>query len=97
MYFGAKCSVGFSLFRWAFALISPPVRVLARVSLGDAGRLLKCVEQPEAQSNLQQLVSMIFEHRWCYRPKEMAPDWTNMQQWCVWGFAKPSVPPLCGA
>ena len=69
---------------------------LLRVSLTDAGRLLGCVERPRDQRDLRTLTSALFQHRWCYRPKEMAANWTNMQQWCVWGFADPKVAPACG-
>ena len=45
--------------------------------------------------NLESLFGHIFQHRWCYRPKEMAKNWTNMEQWCVWGFATPKAPRRC--
>ncbi|EOD25951.1 hypothetical protein EMIHUDRAFT_237370 [Emiliania huxleyi CCMP1516] len=54
-----------------------------------------------------QLTSHIFPHSWCYRPFEMTPEWSAVaakgapkrgtEPWCVWGFAKPAVPGVCGA
>ena len=69
---------------------------LLRVNMTDAGALLGCIEQPKDRADLRTLVTMLFQHRWCFRPKEMAANWTNMQQWCVWGFADPTVVPTCG-
>ena len=69
---------------------------LLHVAMGDAGALLRCFEEPSEHRAMKDLVALIFQHRWCYRPKEMAENWTNMNQWCVWGFAEPSVAPACG-
>ena len=68
---------------------------LLRVSMSDASALLGCVQGVGHRKDLRSLTSALFQHRWCYRPKEMAANWTNMQQWCVWGFADPDVPPVC--
>eukprot|EP00964_Phaeocystis_antarctica_P127437 scaffold91106_cov72-Phaeocystis_antarctica.AAC.2 len=70
------------------------VRML-RVSMSDASALLGCVQGKAHRKDLRSLTTALFQHRWCYRPKEMAANWTNMQQWCVWGFADPEVPPVC--
>ena len=68
---------------------------LLRVSMSDASVLLGCVQGADRRKDLRRLTTTLFQHRWCYRPKEMAPNWTNMEQWCVWGFADPEVPPTC--
>jgi len=68
---------------------------LLHVAMGDAGALLRCFEEPSHQKATKDLVALIFQHRWCYRPKEMAANWTDMYQWCVWGFAEPAVAPVC--
>ena len=68
---------------------------LLRVSMSDASVLLGCIQGADRRKDLRRLTTTLFQHRWCYRPKEMAPNWTNMEQWCVWGFADPEVPPTC--
>ena len=68
---------------------------LLRVSLTDAGALLRCLEKRSDAGELKELSHLLFQHRWCYRPKEMAPDWKDMSQWCVWGFADPAMPKAC--
>ena len=47
---------------------------------------------------------MIFQHKWCYRPKEMLPEWVKLERtdkqkaiaaWCVWGFKQPQTKAAC--
>ena len=55
---------------------------------------------------MRALSAFVFTHEWCYRPFEMTPEWTAVERkgkpqrktepWCVWGFAQPSVPGVCG-
>ena len=54
----------------------------------------RCPRASQAR-NVGSLLGHLFQHKWCYRPKEMLPDWTNLSHWCVWGFANPEVPGAC--
>jgi len=77
------------------------------VSLSDAGAMIGCYEGAQEAHDTAQLTSHIFQHSWCYRPFEMTPEWSAVaakgapkrgtEPWCVWGFAKPGVPGVCGA
>ena len=68
---------------------------LLKVSLSDADALLRCYDEPKAAADVARLAQMIFQHKWCYRPKEMLPEvklertdkLKAIAAWCVWGFA----------
>lgn len=78
---------------------------LLRVSLTDAGSLLRCFEQSQAAADMRELTRWLFQHEWCYRPFQMTTEWAAVERrgkprhrtepWCVWGFATPQVPPVC--
>ena len=68
---------------------------LLRVTLSSANALLGCLADKRDTDQLRRLTDFIFQHKWCYRPKEMLPEWKDMSQWCVWGFKTPTVPDTC--
>ena len=77
---------------------------LLKVSLSDADALLRCYDEPKAAADVARLVQMIFQHKWCYRPKEMLPEWVKLERtdkqkaiaaWCVWGFKQPQTKAAC--
>ena len=78
---------------------------LLRVSLSEAGRLLRCFEDGRSAAEMRQLSHLIFMHEWCYRPFEMTADWVAVERrgkprhrtepWCVWGFEQPTTPSAC--
>ena len=80
---------------------------LLRVSLTEARQLLRCYEQPRAAEEARQLMNLVFQHEWCYRPVEMTPEWIAVDRrgkprrgtepWCVWGFKTPKPSPSCDA
>ena len=77
---------------------------LLRVSMSDASVLLGCVQGADRRKDLRRLTTTLFQHRWCYRPKEMLPEWVKLERtdkqkaiaaWCVWGFKQPQTKAAC--
>ena len=47
---------------------------LLRVSMSDASVLLGCVQGADRRKDLRRLTTTLFQHRWCHRPTQMAPN-----------------------
>lgn len=82
---------------------------LLHVGLSDAAQLLRCYEAAQESSDMARLSDFLFKsqtpsNKWCYRPKEMPPEWQEARRrgpkpgeepWCVWGFERPATPGVC--